>query len=105
MGKLNFYTEGISLLDKIKDVINVLYEKFVEDPDELSNYLLPFIKEARLLLQTLYSMDIINEDVYRDDMYDQLQALKASINRLPDSVKSLIRDKMKEIYEPIQRDV
>lgn len=105
MGKLNIYKEGISLLNKIKSVINTLYGEFEKDPNRLSKNLLPFLREARLLLQSLYSMDIIEEDMNKDDFFDQVQAFKAAVNRLPDEVRAKVRDVMREIYEPIQRDL
>lgn len=90
MAKLDPYKEMILVLEKLKSVVNMFFDKF-QTGEEIHPALLSYLREARLALQALYSMETITEEA-KTDKYEQFyNEFKIIFASLPDFIKEELK--------------
>jgi hypothetical protein len=98
MAKLDPYKELILVLEKLKAVVNSFYDRF-QMGEELHPALLSYLREARLALQALYSMETITEET-KTDKYEQFyKEFKIIFASLPDFIKDELRKEFEKRAE------
>jgi hypothetical protein len=94
---LNTYTESIKLFKIVTNVIDKQYNKYKDTGGiDLHPALINYIKEARFLLNAVFSMKVIGDDIDTEQEKKFMQEFKVVFNRLPDFIKTEIKNEFKK---------